>query len=194
MNEIEAIQIKLSEHKQNFESFKISIKLPKIFLSAIETITLITDISKDELFNTFIVNQLEFLSFPQEYLIRFILKNSNLIEQLRIGLNQYYGEEQYKPKQKKQKNTEIRYDYEIVEFLVSLPKKIIDFINILCEISNLQKEVFLSDLIIYRFEDMYSDKEVFINYIDVKSSFFEDLREGINYYYEKKVVQKENNI
>ena len=176
--------------EENFKILKISLKLPKIISSIIETIKIITNLPRDNLFNDFIVTELDSFSNDLDSLFNLVLKKSNLLERLRIGINQYYGKKKHAKKLKIKKNKTINYNYEIIDITIKLPKKLVNFVNSICELANIQKEYFFSNLIFTRLEYIYSDPEVLFSYIDGESGIYKELREGIEDYYENETVLK----
>jgi len=182
--------LKSTQESKNFEILKISLKLPKIISSIIETIKIITNLPRDNLFNDFIVTELDSFSNDLDSLFNLVLKKSNLLERLRIGINQYYGKKKHAKKLKIKKNKTINYNYEIIDITIKLPKKLVNFVNSICELANIQKEYFFSTLIFTRLEYIYSDPEVLFSYIDGESGIYKELREGIEDYYENETVLK----
>ncbi len=174
----------------NFVIIKTSIKLPKIIVTVTKTVVFIANRKRDEIFNDFIVNELECYSHDLNMLIRFILSRSGILKRLRVGVNQYYGREKIKKKSNKIENEGLKYDYEIIDISLKFPKRLLNFINIFCEISEVIKENLFSLLIITRFEYTYSEPEILFDYINKESGFFEDLKEGINYYYRSGITIK----
>ncbi len=175
-------------HYQDFENLNIPIKLPKIIFSVVETFALIANKKRNELFSEFLIDELDSFFYDLDPLFRFILKKSGFLERLRVGINQYYGKERHEIKQNSKESKGIKDNYEIIDITLKLPNKLISFINTICEISNIKKENLFSFLIIARLEYIYSNPEVLYDYINGEGGIYEGLREGINKYYENKVI------
>ena len=148
MNELQTTEIRPHEDNYNFERFTSPIALPKSLLIATETIMTITALSRDELFNRFIVSELDNFSFDFDALLRIILENGSLLEQLRVGINHYYGKEKHEKKQKQEEKKETNKNYGIIDVMLTIPKKLMNFVNAICKLSKIQKEYFFSYLIL----------------------------------------------
>ncbi len=138
--------------------------------------------AQDEIFSEFIINQLEAYSYDIDSLIKYIFRYDGLLEQLRVGINQYYGRNEVEKKLDEIEFDSTNFNQGIVEISLRLPKKLIEFINDFCDKSMVSKEAFLSFLIMERFESIYSEPEVLLGYINKESGFFKALREGVNNY------------
>jgi len=170
-------------------SLKVSITLPKSILMVSETIIPLIDRKRNGLYNDFIVDELESYACDLDALILYILKKSELMEQLRVGINQFYNQERYekKPEDNNEKNNPN--EFETIDITFKFPEILIEFLNKFCEISSVSIENFFSFLVMSRLEYIYSDPEMLLNYIDNEHMFFKDLQEGIDLHYQ---IRKRN--
>lgn len=176
---------------QEFNNLRLPIKLPKLLIQSIEFIVFITNRIQNELLTDFIVEELESYLYEHDSTILSIVEKSGLLERLRLGLNQYYGDENHLKLEKEEVCIRESIKIDIINLEIELPEKLISFIRKYCEISNMSIEDFMAFLIVARLHYIYSSPEVIFNYIKNVDNFFEDLKEGVKDYHGKTIIQQE---
>ncbi len=111
-------------------------------------------------------------------------------ENLKVGLNQCFGENLLpNPEKYNRYNTE-SLEYKTINLELKSSEKLINFVEKYCKISNISKEEFITILIITRLSYIYSSPGMTINYIKSKDDFFEDLKEGVNNFYKNTISKR----
>ena len=168
------------------------IKLPKLLNQAIEFIVFITNRTQNDLLTEFIVNELECYLCDYDTIILSIVEKSGFIESLKVGLNQYFGENFPPSLEKDNRYKTESLEYETVNLELNLPKKLFNFMEKYCKISNISKEEFITVLIITRLSYICSSPEIILNYIKKKDDFFEDLKEGVKSFYKNTITKRKH--
>ena len=175
---------------KNYEILKIPLKLPKLLIQSIELIIFITNRIQNDILTEFIVNELECHLYDYDFTILSIVEKSGVKERLKVGLNQYFGENFPPSLEKDNRYKTESLEYATVNLELKLPEKLFKFIEKYCKISNISKEEFITFLIITRLSYICSSPEIILNYIKSKDDFFEDLKEGVNSFYKDTIIKR----
>ena len=173
---------------KNSETFKILLKLPKSLIQSIEFIVFITNRAQNDLLTEFLIHELNAYLYDHNSVILSIVEKNGVLEFIRHGLNQYFGEEiqenDIKPKIKSLK-------WKSMNLELTLNKKITRFIEKYCKLSNISKAEFIALLIAARLDCIRTCPEIILDYVKNIDEFFDELKEGINDYYGSTICQKE---
>jgi len=199
------------EYKNHHVGYKIlhnEIEIPEILISSIESLCDITNRTRDDLLTQFIIEQLESLYQEPENILYYMKNNIELLEQLKLGINQFYGFKFHKKNSAyhrilkscyNQKNESSENEKEYLGHPIKFGKLKIDFkmpeimvssIGIVLKITGRTREDLFSTFIINVLSLIYQIPEIILNLLKDNKEFFECLRVGINHYYGTEVFKK----
>ncbi len=176
---------------KNSKILKICLKLPETLTKSIEFIVFFTNRTQNELLTEFVVYQLESYLYDHNLVILSIVEKNGFLELIGHGRDEYFGYElQAIQESDTVPKTEL-IKWKSMNLELKLNKNIIEFIEKYCRLSNMSKAEFIALLIIDRLDCIRACPEMILDYMGNSDEFFKDLKEGIDNYYGKTIIQKE---